>query len=242
MITLSILLQSHCDNSSMFLVPTRCLLCVLVPRLLFTRHWTKTVTAFISHLELAENYFELNWLRIFPESRYMASAPTAQKTQLCCWLALTAQKTSHMAAIVARRLTAAEMCLPLYCIATREAGWGAATLSTVTGITQQRAINTRTSIVVWVFRGFCFSTVPARRKHATISILLTWSQWNWKLNKVKPSIGKHSLKGPLYLGWNHHMDLWASVLHKFHYTHLKTHTSEKHNAQKTISMYAHIWY
>jgi hypothetical protein len=40
-----------------------------------------------------------------PESRYMTSAPTAQKTQFYCWLAPTAQKTSHAAAIVAWRLS-----------------------------------------------------------------------------------------------------------------------------------------
>jgi hypothetical protein len=57
--TLSILLQTHCVNSSQAdvlfssvrLVPIR-FVGVLLPRLLFTRHWTKTVTAFISHLEL----------------------------------------------------------------------------------------------------------------------------------------------------------------------------------------------
>jgi hypothetical protein len=43
---------------------------VLLPRLLFI------VTAFTSHLELAANYFELKWLRIFPESLYIASAQT----------------------------------------------------------------------------------------------------------------------------------------------------------------------
>jgi hypothetical protein len=101
----------------MFLVPIHCLVCVLLPQLLFTRHWTKTVTAFTSCLELTENYFKLNWLRIFPEARYIALAPTAQKTQLYCWLALTAQKTSHTAAVVVWRLTAAEMCLPLRCVA-----------------------------------------------------------------------------------------------------------------------------
>jgi hypothetical protein len=57
-------------------------------------------------------------MRIFPDSRYVASAPTSQKTQLYCWLALTAQKTSHAVAIVAWRLTASEMCLPLRCVAT----------------------------------------------------------------------------------------------------------------------------
>jgi hypothetical protein len=46
-------------------------------------------------------------------SRYITSAPTAQKTQLYYLLALTAQKTSHVVFIVACRLTAAEMCLSL---------------------------------------------------------------------------------------------------------------------------------
>jgi hypothetical protein len=58
--------------------------------------------------------------RILPESCYIASAPTAQKTQFYCWLAPTAQKTSHAVAIVAWRLTAAEMCLPQRCLATSE--------------------------------------------------------------------------------------------------------------------------
>jgi hypothetical protein len=61
-ITLSILLYSHCVNSSVLLLPIRCLVRVLLPRLLSNHHWTKTVTAFTSQLELAENYFELNWL------------------------------------------------------------------------------------------------------------------------------------------------------------------------------------
>jgi hypothetical protein len=48
-----------------------------------------------TELELA-----LYLLRIFPESSYISSAPTAQKT-------------SQAAAIVAWRVNAAEMCLPL---------------------------------------------------------------------------------------------------------------------------------
>jgi hypothetical protein len=51
-------------------------------------------------------------------------APTAQKPQLYCLLALTEQKTSHASAIVAWRLIAAEMCLPLRCVATSEARRG----------------------------------------------------------------------------------------------------------------------
>jgi hypothetical protein len=51
------------------------------------------------------------------------SAQTAQKTQLYCRLSPNAQKTSH-AAIVAWRLTAEEMCLPLRCVATSEARRG----------------------------------------------------------------------------------------------------------------------
>jgi hypothetical protein len=52
------------------------------------------------------------------ESRYITFAPTPQKTQLYCWLAPTAQKTSHVVPIVACRLTASKMCLPLRCVAT----------------------------------------------------------------------------------------------------------------------------
>jgi hypothetical protein len=43
--------------------------------------------------------------RILPESRYMTSTPTAQKTQYYYWLAPTAQKTFHAAAIVVWRLS-----------------------------------------------------------------------------------------------------------------------------------------
>jgi hypothetical protein len=63
---------------SVLLVPIRSLACVLLPRLSFTRH----STTFTSPLELDEKYFELNCLRIFPESRYIASVPTAQKTPI----------------------------------------------------------------------------------------------------------------------------------------------------------------
>jgi hypothetical protein len=94
---------------------------------------------------------ELLW--IFPESRYIASAPTAQNT-------------SHMAATVAWQLTAAEMCLPLCFVATSEAK--RATLSTVACVTQQQAINTNASIVVCMFRGFCISTVPSWGKRHNI--------------------------------------------------------------------------
>jgi hypothetical protein len=102
---------------------------------------------------LYSHYLDCNWLH----TRYIVSAPTTQKIPLYCWLAPTAQKTSHAAAIVARRLTAAEMCLPL-CSSNKRDGRGAATLFTVACVTQQRAINTRTSIVARVFRGFCVST------------------------------------------------------------------------------------
>jgi hypothetical protein len=54
---------------------------------------------------------------VLPMSHYITSAPTAQKTQLYCLLALTAQETSHVVLIVACRLTAVEMCLPLRCVA-----------------------------------------------------------------------------------------------------------------------------
>jgi hypothetical protein len=93
---------------------------------------------------------------MFSESRYIDSAPTSQKTQLYCWLALTAQKTSHAAAIVAWRLTVADMCLPLRCVAISKAGRGAATLSTVACVTHQRTINTRTSVAACVFEGSAF--------------------------------------------------------------------------------------
>jgi hypothetical protein len=52
---------------------------------------------------------ELNSSGTAAEPRYITSALTAQKTQLYCWLALTAQKTSHVVLIVACQLTAADM-------------------------------------------------------------------------------------------------------------------------------------
>jgi hypothetical protein len=58
------LLLAHCVNSSVFLVPIHCLVCVLLPRLLFT------VTVFTSHLELVENYSEYYHSRvIYPPRR-----------------------------------------------------------------------------------------------------------------------------------------------------------------------------
>jgi hypothetical protein len=76
----------------------------------FTTHKLETLSSepWISCRELAWTalsraglWLVLNWLRIHPESRYIVSAPTKQKAQLYCWVALTAQKTSHAAAIVA---------------------------------------------------------------------------------------------------------------------------------------------
>jgi hypothetical protein len=112
---------------------------------LFARFLPLATALKLSLHSLLVYYVELIWPRIFPDSRYIASAPTAQKTSLA-------------AASVAWRLTAAETCLPLRCVATSEAGRGSATLSTVECVAQQRAINTRTSIVECVFRGFCAST------------------------------------------------------------------------------------
>jgi hypothetical protein len=155
-----------------FLVPIRCLVCALLPRLLFTRLWTKTATVFTSRLLLRTGFIlactEL--LQIFPESCYIASVPTAQKTLLYYWLAPTAQKTSHAAAIGVWRLTAADIYLLVCCVATSEAGRGVATLSTVMCITQQRAINTCTFIVACGFLGFYASTALAWDKQTTIYI------------------------------------------------------------------------
>jgi hypothetical protein len=53
---------------------------------------THTLLVYSSYLTLLLVFY---LLRIFPEPRYITSAPTAQKTQLYCWLVLTAQKTSR---------------------------------------------------------------------------------------------------------------------------------------------------
>jgi hypothetical protein len=171
-ITPSILLWAHCVNSNVFLVPIHCLVCILLPRLLFTHHWT--VSAFTSRLllqtELAENWLILNGLQKCPELHYIAPALTAQKAQLYCWLALAAQKTSHAAAIVAWRLTAAEMCLPLHCIATSEARHGYSFYCCV----YYPAMSNKHSYFYCCMRvsRFLHLTVLAWGKHATISF--TW--------------------------------------------------------------------
>jgi hypothetical protein len=77
--------------SSVLLVPIRSLVRVLLPRLLFTRNWTKTVTAFTSHLEL-------NWTlwNIISVALYRLRTDHAQKTRLYCCIRNIAQWTSHM--------------------------------------------------------------------------------------------------------------------------------------------------
>jgi hypothetical protein len=88
--------------------------------------------------ELLLNGLALNWLRIFPELRYITSAPTAQKTRPLLLkhlhqslhsngcgagnsetivVCVTQQRAANTRSSIAWRLTA-EMCLPLYCVAT----------------------------------------------------------------------------------------------------------------------------
>jgi hypothetical protein len=61
----------------------------------------------LPRLPATDNCRELSG--VLPVSRYINSAPTAQKTQLCCLLALTAQKTSHAFFIVVCRPITAEL-------------------------------------------------------------------------------------------------------------------------------------
>jgi hypothetical protein len=89
---------------------------------------------------------ELSWSRIFPESRYIASAPT---------------RTENSASIV-------ETCLPTSNGRGAESGEFIVALR----VAQQQAINTRTSSVACVFRGFCASTAPAWVKRHNIMLLL----------------------------------------------------------------------
>jgi hypothetical protein len=81
--------QPRCNTLCTVLIPHRVISCNLTCALLAA----SLIHLLTSWFVLATLTVELNCLRIFPESRYIASAPTAQKTQLYCWLALTAQKT-----------------------------------------------------------------------------------------------------------------------------------------------------
>jgi hypothetical protein len=59
---------------------------MLLPRLLFTHHWTKTVTAFTSRLESAENYFKLNWTANIPRVvLYSLSADCTENISCGCY-------------------------------------------------------------------------------------------------------------------------------------------------------------
>jgi hypothetical protein len=65
-------------SPSVYLVPICSLVRVLLPRLLFTRNWTTTVTAFTSpHLELSSLGTEL--FGILPVARYIDFAPTTHR-------------------------------------------------------------------------------------------------------------------------------------------------------------------
>jgi hypothetical protein len=71
----------------MLLVQIRCLVCELLAASIIHSSRTETVTAFTSHLELAESYFELNWPRTLLNwklfsfgTRYITHSPTTQKT------------------------------------------------------------------------------------------------------------------------------------------------------------------
>jgi hypothetical protein len=97
--------KSHVKSSqtdllfpSVLLVPIRSLVRVLLPRLLFTRNWTTTLTAFTSHLELSSfgtelNYLELNYLEYY-QSRVIASA--RQRTENLVVLLVSANHTENI--------------------------------------------------------------------------------------------------------------------------------------------------
>jgi hypothetical protein len=144
----------------------------------------KTVTAFTSRLVLAENYFELNCFENQTElaslgTRYITSAPTTHKNvRLYCWNMCT----NHCIAMVAALINYLAVCCLatssehsfFYCCVTtnRRDVFTSALRSNERGVTQQRAINTRTSKAKFYFcvpfEGSVASTVPAWGKHATL--------------------------------------------------------------------------
>jgi hypothetical protein len=77
--------------SSELLVLIRCLVCMLLSRLLFTCNWTKIVTAFTSHLELS--LFGTD-SRILPESRHIAFA--RPRTENPFLLLVSADRTENI--------------------------------------------------------------------------------------------------------------------------------------------------
>jgi hypothetical protein len=131
---------------------------MLQPRLLFTCHGTKTVTAFTSRLLLRTEWASYWTVRELLEDYLYSLCANRTENSDALLVRSTAQKTSHVAVTVAWRLTAAEMCLPVWCVATSE----------VACVTQKQAINARTSIVACVFRGFCGLTVLALGKYTTL--------------------------------------------------------------------------
>jgi hypothetical protein len=109
----------------------------------------------------------------------MTSAPTThRKLRPYCWNVCP----NHCIATVAAQINCWDGCYLatsskhsfLYCcVATNRRDVFTSVLrSNERGVTQQRATNTRTSIVAYVFRGFCVSTDPAWGKHATIWFFL----------------------------------------------------------------------
>jgi hypothetical protein len=128
---------------------------------------------------------ELNWLHTGSYwtqlelasfgTRYITSAPTThRKLRLYCWNVCTNHCIAKVAALIncwagCCLATSSKHSFFYWCGATnRRDVFNSALRSNERGVTQQLAINTRTSIAECVFQGFCVSTVPARGKHATI--------------------------------------------------------------------------
>jgi hypothetical protein len=106
--------KSHWNTLYTVLILHRVISCILTCALLaaslihLLTTWLVLATLTV---ELNSATVELNWSRIFPESRYMASAPTAQKTHLYCWLAQAAQKMTHGCYCCVAMSEAGEACL-----------------------------------------------------------------------------------------------------------------------------------
>jgi hypothetical protein len=112
----------------------------------------------------SETDFILNCMRNPPRTTYRLHA---DRTENSVVLLVSTDCTENISR-GCYRCVATHCCRDVFTSALHSNKRGAATLSTVACVTQQQVVNTRTSIVVCVFRGFCISTVPTWGKYATI--------------------------------------------------------------------------
>jgi hypothetical protein len=136
-------------------------LSIYTPGLLATRYifTGRLLALWTSHGKLLpRTNLELNWLHLELESRYIAFAPTTQKTP-------------HAAAIVACLLHHRAATVATLCFASQRIHWCAACCSAMSGK------HSYFYCCTIVFRGFCVSTVTRGANMPHCSLLKAVSSW-----------------------------------------------------------------